>query len=321
MKTASTLTTERGRVTHWRWRSRRSRVVLGGSLLIASAALAPTWVAGSVGASLKHQSATKLLHAAYDQTIDAKTAKVSISETVVRSNSLPLQITITGQGSVDFTSDNGELVLSSPQAGDFDVRVISPYVYIQLPATDDAQLPHGKTWISFNANTISQAKLGQSLSQLNGSSQQSTQLLSYLQSVSATGVTTIGPATIKGVATTEYKTTVDLTKVADQKNPTEQTTIKNLEAELNATMLPVQVWLDGQGRVRQISEQIQVTTNPQSNAGTTVPAVSGSVATTVDYYDFGSSATVQTPPLSQVDDITHEALSGSSTTSTSSSGT
>ena len=169
-------------------------------------------------------------------------------------------------------------------------------------------------------NTLSEAKLGASLSQLSSSSQESTQLLSYLQSVSTSAVTTVGPATIKGVATTEYKTTVDLTKAADQKSPAALEAIRSLEAQVNATTMPVQVWLDGQGRVRQVTNQLQVSTNSQSNGSTTVPAVSGSVSTTVDYYDFGTPVTVQPPSASQVDDVTNQALAAASSTTTTTGG-
>jgi len=209
------------------------------------------------------------------------------------------------------------LTFSSPQTpGNYSVLFVSPNLYIQLPAADKAQLPAGKTWLSLNLNTVTEAKLGASLSQLSSSSQESTQLLSYLQAVSTSGITTVGPATIKGVATTEYKATVDLTKVADQKSPAAQAAIKSLEAQVNATTVPVQVWLDGQGRVRQVSEQIQVSTTSQSSGGTTIPAASGSVSTTVDYYDFGTPVTVQAPPSSQVDDVTSQALAAASTTTT-----
>ena len=269
----------------------------------------------SAGAALRHQSTTKLVRAAYTQTIDAKTAKMTLTETVDQ-NSLPLQVSISGQGSVDFNSGNGALSFSSSATGSFADRFISPDLYIQLPAADKGQLPSGKTWISINLNTVTEAKLGASLAQLSSTSQQSTQLLSYLQSVSSTGITTVGPATIKGVATTEYKATVDLTKVAEQKSPAAQAALKSLEAQLNATTLPVQIWLDGQGRVRQVSEQVQVSTTAQSSGGTTVPAASGSVSTTVDYYDFGTPVTVQAPPSSQVDDITSQALAAASSTTT-----
>jgi hypothetical protein len=301
--------------THSRRGPGIGRALLGGSL-VGSTTIALALSSGSVGATLKHQSVTKLLRAAYVRTVAAKTARVTLTETVVQ-NSLPVQTTISGQGSLDFNSGDTTLTFSSPQtAGTYSALFISPNFYIQLPAADKAQLPTGKTWISMNLNTISEAKLGTSLSQLSTSSQDSTKLLSYLQSVSTSGITTVGPATIKGVQTTEYKATIDLTKQADQKSPAAQAAIKSLEAQLNATTLPVQVWLDAQGRVRQVSKQLQVSTNAQSSGGTTVPAASGSISTTVEYYDFGTPVSVQPPPASQVDDLTNQALAASSTTTT-----
>jgi hypothetical protein len=297
-----------------------SRILLGATLA-GSATLAVLLSANPVGASLKHQSAAKLLRAAYSQTIDAKTAKVTLTESITQSNALPLQVTISGQGSLDFNSGDTTLTFTSPQtAGDYSALFVSPNLYIQLPAADKAQLPTGKTWISMNLNTISEAKLGTSLSQLSSSSQDSTQLLSYLQSVSTSGTTTVGPAAIKGVPTTEYKATIDLAKVADQKSPAEQAAIKSIEAQLNATTMPVQVWLDAQGRVRQVSKQLQLSTNSQSSGGTTVPAASSSVSTTVDYYDFGTPVAVQPPPASQVDDVTNQALAAASSTTTTTGG-
>jgi hypothetical protein len=315
MRTTQAPAMPHGPSTHSRRAPGLGRVLLGGSL-VGSTTIALVFSGGSVGATLKHQSATKLLGAAYVRTVAAKSARVTLTETVVQ-NSLPVQTTISGQGSLDFNSGDTILTFSSPQtAGTYSVLFVNPNFYIRLPAADKAQLPTGKTWISMNLNTISEAKLGTSLSQLSTSSQDSTQLLSYLQSVSTSGITTVGPATIKGVQTTEYKATIDLTKEADKKSPAAQAAIKSLEAQLNATTLPVQVWLDAQGRVRQVSKQLQVSTNAQSSGGTTVPAASGSISTTVDYYDFGTPVSVQPPPASQVDDLTNQALAASSATTT-----
>lgn len=66
--------------------------------------------------------------------------------------------------------------------------------------------------------------------------------------------------------------------------------------------------------MRQVSEQVQVSTTSQSSGGATIPAASGSVSTTVDYYDFGTPVTVQAPPASQVDDVTGQAVAAASST-------
>lgn len=291
---------------------------------LAPAAIGLMLVLAGCGASSsatpnKHvANSPKLVLDAYTQTISGKTAMMTLSETVSQSTatSLPQQVTITGHGMVDFTTGDGGLTFNSSATGSYADRFISPVLYLELPAKDSTQLPPGKTWVSVNLNTVSEAKLGQSLAQLADSSQETTQTLSYLQGVSSSGITTVGPATIKGTATTEYKATVDLTKVADRKSPTAAAALKALEAQLHTTMLPLQVWLDSQGRVRQVSTQLSESTNAQSNSGSTTPASSGSISTTVDYYDFGTPVSVTPPPAAQVDDITTQALAAANSTTT-----
>jgi hypothetical protein len=288
---------------------------------LALAAVLLVSAGGIAGASHRtsHKSgSSKAILSAYTRTLGGKSADVSISVSVAETvaGKATKQVSASGTGSVDFANGNGELKFSLPTTGTFTERLIGPLLYLQLPAADEAQLPAGKTWAEINLNTVTEAKLGQSYAQLTSSSQDSTQTLSYLQGVSSTGVTMIGAAKIRGVATTEYKATVDLTKVADQKSPTEQSAIKSLEAELHTTTLPLQVWLDAQGRVRQIAEQLQESTSPSSTTGTAVPATSGSVTSTVDYYDFGVAVDVSPPPATQVDDITGQALAGATTTTT-----
>ena len=290
------------------------------ALTIAVTVLGASASSATTSAAHHKVSAKKTILSAYRQTIGGKSAKVSISESaaVTASGTATKQVTVSGAGSVDFANQNGSLTFSSPTTGTFNVRLISPLLYLQLPSSESAQLPSGKSWVEINLSTVTEAKLGQSFSQLTSSSQESTQTLSYLQGVSSSGVTTLGPATIRGVATTEYRATVDLTKVADQKSPTEQASLKTLEAELHTSTMPVQVWLDAQGRVRQITIQIQASTTASSTPGATTQATAETVSTTVDYYDFGTPVDVSSPPSGQVDNITNQVATGSTTTTTGS---
>jgi hypothetical protein len=288
---------------------------------LALAAVVLISAGGIAGAShpTSHKSgSSKAILSAYTRTLGGKSADVSITVSVAETGAgqATKQVSASGTGSVDFANGNGELKFSLPTVGTFTERIIGPLLFLQLPASDGAQLPSGKTWAEIDLNTITEAKLGQSYAQLTSSSQESTQTLSYLQGVSSTGVSMVGAAKIRGVATTEYKATVDLTKVADEKSPTEQAAIKSVEAELHTTTLPLQVWLDAQGRVRQIAEQVQASTTPSSVTGSTTTATSDHVTTTVDYYDFGVPVNVTPPPSTQVDDITGQALADSTTTTT-----
>ena len=300
---------------------RRKWIAGGSALLLAAVVLAACGPSGSTpGASQNLISPVDVL-SAYTKTLGGKSAKVSLNESVAATTGTATkQVSISGIGSVDFANQNGSLTFSSPTTGTFNVRLISPLLYLQLPASESTQLPPGKSWVEINLNTISEAKLGQSFSQLTSSSQESTQTLSYLQGVSSTGINTVGPATIRGVATTEYKATVDLTKVADKKSPAEQAALKSLEAQLHTSTMPVQVWLDAQGRVRQITDQVQASTTPSSTPGSTTPATTANVSTTVDYYDFGTPVDVSSPPPAQVDDVTGQITAGATTTTTTTTG-
>jgi hypothetical protein len=302
-----------------RWRAATIGSVVAGVVLV----IAGCGAAGAATPKARAHGSGRPVLSAYVQTVSSKTADMTLTETVTEgsSSSLPQEVVITGTGSVDFTTGNGGLTFSSSATGAYADRFITPVLYVQLPAADSRQLPAGKTWVSVDLNTVSEAKLGQSLAQLADSSQQSTQSLSYLEGVSSSGITTVGPSTIRGVATTEYRATVDLTKVADQKSPAEDAAIKGIEAELHTTTFPIQVWLDARGRVRQVSTQVHDSTGAQTASGTTVPAASGSVTTTVDYFDFGVPVTVVPPPAAQVDDVTQQVVAaGSSTTTTAAVG-
>ncbi len=238
---------------------------------------------------------------AYTQTSSAKTAAMSISETIVGGGQTE---TLRGSGVVAFDGQRAELTFDVPKAGVFTIRDITPELYLQLPAADRSQLPAGKTWVAINLDTVAQSKFGASLSQLSDSSTQPTQVLAYLQSVSTGGVHQAGPATIGGTPTTEYTATIDLTKAAAKRSPQAVRATKKIEAALHRSTLPLQVWIDGQHRVRQMRYELPVPTSPTAPSG-------GSITSTIDLSHFGAPVTVQAPPAGQVDNVTNRVAGGS----------
>ena len=80
-----------------------------------------------------------------------------------------------------------------------------------------------------------------------------------LQAASASGIHKVGAATVDGTHTTEYRTTIDLSKLGSASGePTLGSAIQQLEAQSHVTSLPVKVWLDGQKRVRRMTEDVRV---------------------------------------------------------------
>ncbi|MGO8870220.1 MAG: hypothetical protein ACLQPH_02260 [Acidimicrobiales bacterium] len=260
----------------------------------------------ATGSSAGTQTGAGAVLTAYTQTVAAGSARISLDENVSTGGT---NRTISADGRIDFASQNLAMDLTIPSLGSLSIRVIPPELYLQAPGALQSELPPGKSWLSIDLDTLTTSQYGASLSELSDSSQQSTQILSYLEAVSSNGITEVGPATIRGVPTTEYRATVDLTKAAALKDARAQAALQRIESELHTTSFPVQVWLDDQGRVAQMSYQITVPASSATSSAT-------SVSITVGFYDFGTPVTVTAPPASQVYDITNQVLgAGASATS------
>lgn len=228
---------------------------------------------------------------AYNTTVKAKSAAVSIKETVSVAGH---RETVGGNGLIDMVGKHkdAEFNFTITGLGTVHERLVGPDVYVELPAGTRALLPGHKRWLSFNVNALSKAKFGSSLSQLTGSSQSPTESLGYLRSIS-NQVTRVGTAKIGGVTTTEYRATVDLAK-AETADRHAAPAIRHLEQQLHRTNLPMRVWIDNQGRIRQLVYDMTITA-----AGHKV-----AVGTTIDLSRFGVPVHVTAPPASQTFDGT-----------------
>ena len=198
----------------------------------------------------------------------------------------PLNIQITGQGVYSFAQKVGDMTVDIPAiggspGGSIEVRRIGQDVYVkaaQLPAVDG-----GKPWVHV---LLSQFEQGQSQSSNpfgSLSDGDPTKILTLLQQLGAQ-VTEVGTSQIDGVATTEYQGVLDLA------GGTTSSTIVNqqLAQALGLSSVPVDVWIDGQGRARQVSMSLSV-------FGLTVKAGE-------HLGSFGAPVSVSAPPADQVAD-------------------
>ncbi|MGD0881349.1 MAG: hypothetical protein ABSB09_07265 [Acidimicrobiales bacterium] len=273
------------------FRQRRVAVgVLGAAVLLAGCGGAASSTGSSSGtaSTAAPGSPAAVVLDAYQRTVADRTADVSLTETVTGGTTGT--VTVNGSGQVDFTTGDAQFTLTVPPVGSITMRLLKPEVYLQLPAAADAGLPGGVSWVSLDLDTVTKSLTGQSLSQLSSSADVSTDGLSYLEGVSADGVTTVGPATIDGVSTTEYSATIDLAKVGDQRPPRVRAALQRLESSVGLSNVPIQVWIDAQGQVRQESFQETVTAGGASH----------SVSATIGYSDFGTPVSVVAPPANQV---------------------
>ena len=260
---------------------------------------------GGTARTTPHGTPHQIVLASVDSTEAASSAVVDVSVSVTGTPSLgglgalggasssssagsPLNIAITGHGVYSFTDKTGDMTIDIPAidgkpAGSFEVRRIGQDVYVkaaQLPAVDG-----GKPWVHV---PLSQFRQGQSQSQssnpfANLTDGDPTKILSLLQQLGAQ-VTQVGTAQIDGVGTTEYQGVLDLAG-----GTTSSTLISPQMAQaLGISTVPVDVWIDGQGRARQVSTSLSVfglTVKAQEHLGS-----------------FGTPVSVSAPPADQVAD-------------------
>jgi hypothetical protein len=232
--------------------------------------------------------------AAYSTTTEAKTAKVAISATG--------RIHVRSGGNVNFADQSSdEHVYASINGGaSREVRRIGSRLYIKLPYRVQKHSHVATPWLKVDLNTLSKKQYGATLAQLHvGTPSDPTQVLGYLRGVSSK-VTKVGTATVhnpttgKGTSTTHYKGRINLDKAAARKGSHARQAIKEEEQRTGVHTLPIQTWIDHQGRVRRLK--------------TSLPAATGTVTITENLFDFGAPVHVNPPPKSKTTNITNKIL-------------
>jgi hypothetical protein len=278
----------------WRNWSRRLMTLLGCALSLA--------VVGTLGASPTAGAAAKTnvdLAAAYKTTVGAGSVKETLTETVTSQGKT---VTVKGSGLAD-QDGNGTFNFTADGSSVKEV-IDNGTLFMRLPAASLSQIHVNTPWVSLDLNTLLQAKVGASYEQLVSDSQQGpAQSLAFLQGASDTGVHQVGTTTLFGTKTTEYQATINLTKAAADK-PQLASVFHKAQQQLHTNTLTAHVWLDGTGRIRQMTERVRIPTSGSQSGGTVVE--------TIGMQAFGLPVAVDAPPANQVTDITAKATGSAS---------
>jgi hypothetical protein len=278
----------------WRNWSRRPMTLLGCALSLA--------VVGTLGASPTAGAAAKTnvdLAAAYKTTVGAGSVKETLTETVTSQGKT---VTVKGSGLAD-QDGNGTFNFTADGSSVKEV-IDNGTLFMRLPAASLSQIHVNTPWVSLDLNTLLQAKVGASYEQLVSDSQQGpAQSLAFLQGASDTGVHQVGTTTLFGTKTTEYQATINLTKAAADK-PQLASVFHKAQQQLHTNTLTAHVWLDGTGRIRQMTERVRIPTSGSQSGGTVVE--------TIGMQAFGLPVAVDAPPANQVTDITAKATGSAS---------
>jgi hypothetical protein len=188
-----------------------------------------------------------------------------------------------------------------------------PVMYFQAPMITGF-LGASTPWVKMDPSELPQT--GGNLGAAAGAANPAAMLALMKDSFS---VTQAGTGTVDGVAATHYVATVDLLKLlshfaaltpgADpaQTSPALSSARDQLE-KLGLLTLPADIWVDGDGYLKQLHIAVDVK-DPSSTDGATT-----SIELTMTLSDIGAHFSIATPPQSQVTDLTDLMPSGATST-------
>jgi hypothetical protein len=192
------------------------------------------------------------------------------------------------RGVFDRTSQRGSFTTKTKFGSQaFMVRQIldKQQLYLRSPVFA-GKLPGGKSWMRINVTKAARTP-GFDLSALGvtGPSQDPAQGLDYLQGTVM--ATRLGTAKVNGVATTHYRAQVDLKRAAKRSsNGPAKRSIDRLITSLGGlTMLPVEIWSDGDHLVRR----------QRVRYSATVSGVRSTFDITTDYTAYGAKLDARPP--------------------------
>lgn len=279
----------------------RPRAVAAVAAVAVAALVLAACGTGSGARSSRPPSVTRttpleLVAASADRTAAAKTSKLALDMVVTDSADL----TITGTGALDYVTARARLdvTASSPSNGvtsRISERLVGNSVYLDVSDVARGGLGSvvgGKRWLKVDIGDDALRRAGLGASSALGSSDPS-QVLQALRGVA--DVRDVGHDVVRGVDTTHYATNVDLQKAIANTPSHDRNDVRRALGMLGSTTIPVDVWVDAQGRARRLTVHADASTYGASGSASTM---------TVELYDFGAAVDVQPPPADDTIDLT-----------------
>jgi type II secretory pathway pseudopilin PulG len=225
---------------------------------------------------------------AADTTAAAGTAAFQISGSISADGQ---NIPLSGDGAIDMGNTRMRMTMNFPVAGagNFDIEELmdGTTIYMRMPAAVTQRLPGGKPWMKLDLKELGKAS-GVDLEKAMQANQQNPgDMLKALKGVSDSKV--VGHESIRGADTTHYHAEVDLKKAVERVATDEGAQqFSQMADSIGVSSLPVDVWIDGNGRVARQTVKFSST--------------QFTMDFTIDYTQFGVAVDVTPPPDDQVMD-------------------
>ena len=236
----------------------------------------------------------QIVAASGDHLLDAGSAHVEMSMDMTASG----QTTHSeGTGSFDYDTGAGqmEMTMESPMFPEpVTTKMVTDFPFMYMNMQDlfgnlGQQFSLPEPWIKVNLQTMSE-ELGMDL----GGLMQFTQgdMSSYsLYTKGVEDVQKVGREEVRGAPATRYSAVIDFEKLAAEVPESLKPTFDQLIEIMGESHVPMEVWIDGQGRL--VRQSFAMTMNMPSTGESTMDM-------DMTFYGFGRKVTIKYPPKDQV---------------------
>lgn len=226
---------------------------------------------------------------AYRRTLAADTARMTVTSKVVADGR---SLTAHGSGVAGLKDGTSRVTLTS-QGTTVEQRVVDGVVYQKPSGKDRGAVPGGKTWMKIDLRRLAgKGATGRS------SVTDPAEPVRYLQRVGTGNVTRLGTSTLDGIRTTHYRVSVPVSALTRGDAGRAQ----ELRRQVGKSSLPLELWLDGQGRLRQESVRLALHPLKQRTPGHENAQVTST--TVLRFADYGTDVHVTAPPARDTADVT-----------------
>ncbi|MEU4035206.1 hypothetical protein [Streptomyces collinus] len=226
---------------------------------------------------------------AYRATLAAGTARMTVTSKVVAEGQA---LTGHGSGVADLKHGASRFDLTS-QGTTVEQRVVDGAMYQKPTGAQRGAVPGGKTWMK-----IDLARLGRTGPAGRSRPTDPMEPVRYLKDAGRGNVTRLAGQTLDGTPTTHYRVAVPVSVLARGDAGQE----RELRQQLGTDRLPVDVWLDGRGRLRQ--ERVRLALHPLKQRTPGHENTQVTSVTEVRLTDFGTDVKVTAPPARDTADVT-----------------
>lgn len=247
-------------------------------------------VAGACGGG-GDDSPGQIVRAAATRTTEGESSRIELT---MRLRGGAQEGDVSATGLFDYDRRLGAITMEMSGLGTIEAILDDTVYFMKFPPELAGQIPGGKPWVRIDLAAVGE-QAGVDVSRLLQASQTDPrQTLRYLRGASD-DVTEVGEEVVRGTDTMHYRATLDLRKAAAEYDGEVREAMESAIDALGTDTMPVDVWIDDEGRARKVELTQDMTEVSGGQVGTAV--------TTIELFDFGVDVDVEPPPADQVADL------------------